>query len=237
MEAIILAGGLGTRLRGVVSDVPKCMAPVCGRPFLSYLLEYLEKYGVDRVILALGYMHEIVEQWVEHSGLNLEFVYSMETEPLGTGGAICKALEYAKGDEVLILNGDTFFDVDIDAFFRLHRLHGAILSMALKPMRNFERYGTVEINESGGVEAFREKKFCERGVINGGVYVIQKDNSIFDGLPARFSFEKEILEKLAGNGRLFGFVNEGYFIDIGIPEDYARAGRDFEQLFDDGANR
>ena len=234
LDAIILAGGLGTRLRSVVQDLPKCMAPVGRHPFLYYLLEYLKKQGVRRVILSLGYLHETVEEWIAKTPAlsGFEFVYSVESEPLGTGGAVKQALAQATGNEVLILNGDTLFDADIEALVAAHRQRGAALSMALKPMEHFDRYGTVTTDGEGRVTAFHEKRFCTQGTINGGVYILQTHNSLFDGTPARFSFETEILEKQVGKGNLFGFPDNGYFIDIGIPSDYAKAETDFKNMFD-----
>ncbi|MFQ9505318.1 MAG: sugar phosphate nucleotidyltransferase [Alistipes indistinctus] len=138
----------------------------------------------------------------------------------------------ATGNEVLILNGDTLFDADIEALVAAHRQRGAALSMALKPMEHFDRYGTVTTDGEGRVTAFHEKRFCTQGTINGGVYILQTHNSLFDGMPARFSFEAEILEKQVGKGNLFGFPDNGYFIDIGIPSDYAKAETDFKNMFD-----
>lgn len=233
LDAIILAGGLGTRLRSVVQDLPKCMAPVGGHPFLYYLLEYLKKQGVRRVILSLGYLHETVEEWIAKTPAlsGFKFVYSVESEPLGTGGAVKQALAQATGNEVLILNGDTLFDANIEALVAAHRQRGAALSMALKPMEHFDRYGTVTTDGEGRITAFHEKRFCTQGTINGGVYILQTHNSLFDGMPARFSFETEILEKQVGKGNLFGFPDNGYFIDIGIPSDYAKAETDFKNMF------
>ena len=143
-----------------------------------------------------------------------------------------RKLAQATGNEVLILNGDTLFDADIEALVAAHRQRGAALSMALKPMEHFDRYGTVTTDGEGRVTAFHEKRFCTQGTINGGVYILQTHNSLFDGMPARFSFETEILEKQVGKGNLFGFPDNGYFIDIGIPSDYAKAETDFKNMFD-----
>ncbi len=234
LEAIILAGGLGTRLRSLIKDLPKCMVPIDGHPFLHYLLEYLKRQGIRRIILSLGYLHETVEKWITRTSTlsEFEFVYSIEQEPLGTGGAIKLALTQAIGNQVLILNGDTLFDVDIPALVTAHRQRGATLSMALKPMEHFDRYGTVTTDGEGRVTAFHEKRFCSQGMINGGVYILQTTNSLFDGTPSRFSFETEILEKQVDSGNLYGFPDNGYFIDIGIPSDYAKAEADFKNLFD-----
>lgn len=225
MEVIILAGGLGTRLRSVVSEVPKCMAPVGGKPFLWYLLEQLRFYDVDRVILSVGYLRETVQDWVaEHEGeYPFEFRFAVEGSPLGTGGGIRLAASLAEGSELVVLNGDTFFDADLDALMLTRQRSGCPVALALKPMRDFDRYGTVEPGPDGIVKAFHEKQYCHDGLINGGVYAIDLRSGLFDGLPQKFSFEKEVLEPACGAGRLCGLIQDGYFIDIGIPEDYARA--------------
>ena len=225
MEVIILAGGLGPRLRSVVSEVPKCMAPVGGKPFLWYLLEQLRFYDVDRVILSVGYLRETVQDWVaEHEGeYPFEFRFAVEGSPLGTGGGIRLAASLAEGSELVVLNGDTFFDADLDALMLTRQRSGCPVALALKPMRDFDRYGTVEPGPDGIVKAFHEKQYCHEGLINGGVYAIDLRSGLFDGMPQKFSFEKEVLEPACGAGRLCGLIQDGYFIDIGIPEDYARA--------------
>lgn len=234
MDVIILAGGLGTRLRSVVADVPKCMAPVAGKPFLWYLLKYLTKYEVRRVILSVGYLREVIIDWIdEHGGeFPFSFDYAVETEPLGTGGGIKLALEKAKGSDVAILNGDTFFDVDLDALYETHRLYPSTVSIALKPMKDFDRYGRVVLDEvQHTVKSFEEKRYCKEGLINGGIYLINRNLNLFDGLPDKFSFETEVLEPLSARERVCGFIHNGYFIDIGIPEDYEKANQEFPNLF------
>ena len=231
MDAIILAGGLGTRLRSVVSNTPKCMAPVCGKPFLHYILVHLQRHGIKRVILSLGYLHEAVEEWVAQEKYGIEFIYSVEKTPLGTGGGIKLALPHVNGENVLILNGDTFFDIDVEAFKAAHSAGGAALSVALKPMEKFDRYGDVTLNAEGYVVEFKEKQYCLRGQINGGCYILQKKCDWLDFLPEKFSFEKEVLEPRALKKEIFGFVSNGYFVDIGVPLDYEKANKDFKTLF------
>lgn len=226
MEVIILAGGLGTRLRSVVSGLPKCMAPVDGKPFLWYLLELLKLYGVTHVILSLGYKHEAVTSWVEeHKGeYPFRFSYAIEQEPLGTGGGIALASSMAQGSEVLVLNGDTFFDADLDELLELGRSSGRPIAIALKKMRSFDRYGTVELSSDGSVTAFREKQYCPEGLINGGVYALDLGAGLFDGLGGKFSFEKDVLEPCCRMEKICGVEQSGFFLDIGIPADYALAG-------------
>jgi D-glycero-alpha-D-manno-heptose 1-phosphate guanylyltransferase len=232
MDAIILAGGLGTRLRSVINDVPKCMAPVNQHPFLYYLFLQLQKDKIDNVILSLGYKNEIITEWIKKNKFDCTISYIIENEPLGTGGAIKMALNKVKSKETLILNGDTFFDIDIKEFHKFHIQYGADISIALKSMNKFDRYGTVSINNLNRVVAFREKEYCDYGYINGGCYLLQKDSDIFDDIQeSTFSFEKEVLERDTANEKIYGYIDNGYFIDIGIPEDYIRANEDFKQMF------
>lgn len=234
MEVIILAGGLGTRLRSVVSEVPKCMAPVAGKPFLWYLLKYLAPYNVNRVILSVGYLREVIFKWIDENKAEFPFDidYAIEEEPLGTGGGIKLALSKAKEETAFILHGDTFFDVDLNAMQKQHGLSKKAITLALKPLQNFDRYGTVVFNTtSSTITAFNEKKHCESGLINGGVYLVSTKANIFEGLPTKFSFETAVLEKQCLNGNIDGVVQDGYFIDIGIPEDYRKADSEFKTMF------
>jgi D-glycero-alpha-D-manno-heptose 1-phosphate guanylyltransferase len=234
MEVVILAGGLGTRLRSVVSEVPKCMAPVAGRPFLWYLLKYLTRFDVSRVILSVGYLREVVFKWVEENRgeFPFEFDYAVEEEPLGTGGGIRLALDRASSDSVFILNGDTFFDVDLNELAKQYHKCQKDIVIALKPMLDFDRYGSVDFEDgSASIVAFNEKKHCEKGLINGGVYLVSTRSNVFDGLPAKFSFETAVLEKQCLLGNVGGIVQDKYFIDIGIPEDYRKADVEFRTLF------
>ena len=225
MECVVLAGGMGTRLRDVVADLPKCLAPVAGRPFLDWLTDALEDSGFDRIILSLGYRHEAVEAWARTRKQGAQIAWVVEEEPLGTGGGVKLALQQAVEDEVFILNGDTFFGVDFEQMRSFHHANGAAATLALKPMRDFNRYGEVTCDDNGRITAFHEKQPCAAGLINGGVYLLRRD--ALGALPEKFSLEKEFFEPLAAEGRLAGFRSEGYFIDIGIPADYARAQRDF----------
>ena len=217
MEAVILAGGLGTRLRSVVSEVPKCMAPVDGKPFLQYLLEALSRFDVSHVVLSVGYLREVIMDYIGSREWPFEISYAIEKEPLGTGGGIRLALEKCHGNLVYVLNGDTFFDVD------LNRLpFEAPVTLALKPMRDFDRYGAVDW-DGDLVTGFREKAPCAEGLISGGVYAVDRSQLDLSLFPKRFSFEKEVLETGAGKGRIYGWVSDASFIDIGVPEDYRKA--------------
>lgn len=156
-EAIILAGGLGTRLRSAVPDLPKSMAYISGKPFLSYVIDYFHHQGINRFIFSLGYKHEVIEEFLNANYPALNYSCSIEDEPLGTGGAIRKACTLSHAENVIILNGDTFFEVDIDSLARFHVERNALCTLVLKPMANSERYGVVEIAPDGRIISFREK--------------------------------------------------------------------------------
>jgi D-glycero-alpha-D-manno-heptose 1-phosphate guanylyltransferase len=222
-EAIILAGGLGTRLKSAVPDLPKCMALVNGKPFISYVIRYLKDQGVEKFIFALGYKSEFFESFLQTEQSTINYQLSIEHEPLGTGGAIKAACLKATERNVLVTNGDTLFKADVNEISAFHFKANADCSIALKPMQNFERYGVVELNEDGSVKKFKEKQFYANGLINGGLYALNKEHFLNEDLPEKFSFEKDYLEQFYSERKMFGVVQEAYFIDIGIPEDYARA--------------
>jgi D-glycero-alpha-D-manno-heptose 1-phosphate guanylyltransferase len=225
MEAIVLAGGLGTRLQSVVSDVPKPMAPIGDKPFLENILKYLKKNGVTKVILSVGYKWEIIKNYFGNTFENIELIYSVENEPLGTGGAIKKALNFCQGNEIFIINGDTFFEVTLSD---LSLKNNSKLILSLKAMRNFDRYGCVETNADGFVTTFTEKDFREFGNINGGIYLMVKN--IFDefNLEEKFSFE-EFMQTNFKQLNISTKIFDNYFIDIGIPEDYQKAQIDLKE--------
>ena len=226
-EAIILAGGFGTRLREVVANVPKPMAQVADRPFLDYLFEYLEHHGVKRAVLSVGFQGDIVQNHYQDKYGAIDLEYAFEEEPLGTGGAIRFALSKCHSENVLILNGDTFFDVDLNALNDFHE-HS---TMVLREVERPDRYGTLELDESSNITSFMEKrKGLTTGLINGGVYVINKSTFGDFDLGDKFSIENEFFAPHCQAISLKGFVSEGYFIDIGIPEDYYRANDEFRSF-------
>lgn len=222
-EAIILAGGFGTRLKSVVQDIPKPMAPVNGHPFLEYVLDALLPYNIERVILSIGYRGEVIQEHFGEAYKKMRILYSVEDEPLGTGGGIKKATELCECESVFVLNGDTFFDVDLNQLHHFFIKNEADLALSLKFMEEFDRYGTVELDKGGRVIAFNEKQYCSKGLINGGVYLMK--TSIFEPykLPERFSFEKDLMERYFSQSKIYGKDLDAYFIDIGIPEDYQKA--------------
>ena len=223
-EAIILAGGFGTRLQDVVKDLPKPMAPVNGRPFLTYILDYLIDYQYNKVVLSVGYLHEKIEEFFGTHYKSLEIDYAVETEPLGTGGGILFAMSKCTTDNVLVINGDTMFKVDLDAFERFHEEKGGLLSIVLREVEDVSRYGSVTISKDNLIVLFAEKQVTfGRGYINGGVYLINR--KLFEKYPQsqKFSFEKDLMTKFYTQELFYAMPSDGYFIDIGIPEDYARA--------------
>lgn len=233
-EAIILAGGLGTRLAKTVSDRQKVMAPAGGRPFLTYILRDLRNKGFEKAVLAVSYRHEQISSYFGASFEGLELIYSVEKEPLGTGGAIKQALSYTSGEAVAVINGDTYFDADYDALLSLCTRTDASVVLAAKEMPDCTRHSTLKIAENGKITEFSEKKPNKKGFINGGVYVIKRD--ILDNTAlSRFSFEKDILEKMTDG--LYAVICGGYFIDMGIPEAYFRANTEVPLLFGDNSFR
>lgn len=223
-EAIILAGGFGTRLQSVVSDVPKPMAPVAGRPFLTYVLDRLARQDYRHVVLATGYLHEVVERFFgrEYQGIALD--YAREREPLGTGGAMVNAMQLCREQRVTVLNGDTLFDIDHRQLTAFAEEKGTELAVVLRRVPDSGRYGAVEVNGEGRITAFREKDpAAGQGLINGGIYRI--DRRLLEGyaIGQPFSFEKELMQRRYRDERFYAYASDAYFIDIGIPDDYARA--------------
>ena len=228
-EAIILAGGFGTRLKDAVPDLPKCMAPVNGRPFLFYVINYLRSQGIEKFIFSLGYKHEVVEAYLQTELSTLDFQCLVEKEPLGTGGAILASCYKTSTQTVLVANGDTIFKADLEKAFTDHVKHESDCTLLLKPMENFDRYGVVELNEDDSIKSFEEKKFYKSGLINGGVYILNAEQFLAEELPGKFSFEKDYLEKYFETRKIYGSVQDEYFIDIGIPEDYFRVQQELKQ--------
>ncbi|MBS1601805.1 MAG: nucleotidyltransferase family protein [Bacteroidetes bacterium] len=227
-EAIILAGGLGTRLRSAVPELPKCMAPVGGRPFIHYITNYFRRAGITHFIFALGYKSDYFDAFFQTDFPAGGYSISLEDEPLGTGGAIRQACTMAKEHSVLVLNGDTFFGISLPELSAFHEAKDADCSLCLKPMTDFDRFGVVGLDEARRVTDFREKQHYPDGLINGGVYALNRWRFLAENLPEKFSFEKDYLEK--GRHQLYGLVQDAYFIDIGIPEDYSRVQKDLNQL-------
>lgn len=223
-KAIILAGGLGTRLRSTIGDLPKPMADIAGRPFLEYLLDYLIENDFKKVILSVGYKAEII---ISHFGRNyksIDIEYSIENEPLGTGGAIKKAIKKLDNsdDYFFVLNGDTFFDIPLDELLEFHVQRKAVITIAFKSMEDSTRYGSILLDYSNRIIGFVEKGAFKNCLINGGIYVINIELFKSLDLPDKFSFEKDLLEAYYKKMLFCGKNFNKYFIDIGVPEDYER---------------
>ena len=234
MQAILLCGGMGTRLRSVVSDRPKPMADICGKPFLQYLLEMLRDKGITEVIFALGYMGEMIEEYFQDgSAFGLKIAYSYEEEPLGTGGAIRNALPKILEEEVLVLNADTYFPMDYQGLYHFHQENDGDFSLATRAVPDISRYGAVRRDAAGRILAWNEKLEDGgqplAGEINGGIYVMKK--SLIAEIPeGKQSLEQDCVPKWLSEGkRIFGLPFEGYFMDIGIPKDYQQFITDVEQ--------
>jgi NDP-sugar pyrophosphorylase family protein len=228
-SALVLAGGLGTRLRSVFERGPKCMAPVGGRLFLEYLLDWLRSFNIKDLILCVGHKSSQIQNWLGDGGKwGMHVRYSVEEELLGTGGALKLAERMLASELCLVVNGDSFLNVDLQAMHRFHLRRTALATIAVAKVRSSGRYGRVQLDADGKITAFREKDPRERlsrggfQLINGGVYLLQK--RFLDAIPSDrvVSVEKEIFPTLVGK-QLYGFITEGYFIDIGIPSDFARA--------------
>ncbi|MHB1282357.1 MAG: nucleotidyltransferase family protein [Metallibacterium scheffleri] len=220
-EAIILAGGRGTRLQGVVSDVPKPLAPVQGRPFLAWLLDLLAQQGMRRVILATGYKAERVQTAIGKDWHGMRIDYAVESTPLGTGGAIVHAMQRIEGDAAFVLNGDTYLELDYARFAATMRAQHAGLGMALALVADVSRYGAV-LASNGRVTGFSEKGGAGSGWINAGVYWLPRSLPMPAATQA-FSFEDTVLRAAAGQGTLHACTATDAFIDIGVPEDFQRA--------------
>jgi D-glycero-alpha-D-manno-heptose 1-phosphate guanylyltransferase len=233
LEAIVLAGGFGTRLQKVVSDVPKSMARINQRPFLEYLFDYLISQGVHKVVLSAGYKHEIISNHFKDHYKSLGIAYAVETEPLGTGGGIRLSLWKIEGPRALVMNGDSLFKVDYPALMEFHLKKKADASLALRKLTDTGRYGRVSVNKTRRITGFEEKGASSGpGFINGGVYVIEKSFLMNPDFRGRFSIEKDCFEPLCADSRFYGFPADGYFLDIGIPEDYLKAQHEFAAFKD-----
>ena len=223
MEVIILAGGLGTRLRSVVSNVPKPMAPIGNRPFLEILMDHLLKYGTTLIVLSTGYLHEKIERHFGSAYKGVALTYAVEDEPLGTGGGIRNAVAMCDEDNIVVVNGDTLFSIDYDELANFHQRHQSRLSVVLRQVDDVSRYGSVQTDCADRINRFTEKG-CSGGfgTINGGIYMMHR--SLIEEFAAgrKFSFEKDILQSRYVDEPFYGYTSGAFFLDIGIPEDYLK---------------
>lgn len=221
MEAVVLAGGFGTRLRQVVPDLPKPMAPIAGRPFLEILLSMLAHKGFKRTVLSLGFKSEKITRHFGGNYAGMELVYEIESQPLGTGGAIRAALARCVADHVFVFNGDTYLDIEADQLERVWQAnHHPVI--VVREVPDTMRFGRVEMCD-GRIKAFLEKGVSGAGLINAGCYVLPRDALDKFPLGQPFSLETEFFIKYLQRIRFDGFVTHGRFIDIGVPDDYALA--------------
>lgn len=232
-DIIILAGGLGTRLRDSVQNLPKAMAPVNGKPFLEYQFDFISKFGFRKIILATGYLSASVENYFGNQYKSLKLVYSVEPEPLGTGGAVKLAFSQVTSPHALILNGDTLFRINLDLFFQKHIENLASVSVAVRQVEDASRYGLVECDENMNITAFREKSEDSfPGLINGGTYLIRSKYFRSLDLSDNFSLEKDMFARMLDREKYKACIFNNYFLDIGVPSDYLRAQTDFNEFKD-----
>lgn len=225
MQAIILAGGLGTRLREVVADVPKPMAPINGRPFLAYQLDYWIDQGIKSFIISIGYKSSSIRDYFKSEYRHIPVTYAVEEQPLGTGGGFLLAAAKLMGSEpFLVLNGDTFFEVDLPQFTQFHAAKHADISMALFPIEANNRYMGVEVDKTDKITHLKSSN--ARTLINGGVYLMEPSslNGITWKAGDKLSLEDDLFPEILKKGKQFyGFSSKTRFIDIGVPEDFFRA--------------
>jgi D-glycero-alpha-D-manno-heptose 1-phosphate guanylyltransferase len=229
MEAIVLAGGLGTRLATRLEGIPKAMAPVAGRPFLEILLSQLKRSGCTRALLSVGHLNAVIQDHFGASFRGMRVEYVLEDVPLGTGGAIRKALTHAVEQNVLVLNGDTFLQADYADLLRFHEGERALLTMAITRQPDVARYGGVLV-EGMRIVGYQEKGRTGAGFINAGAYVLQREMEWPSTLPEKFSFEVDFLAPQIGRLAPLAYEVEGFFLDIGVPEDLDRAQRELAGL-------
>jgi D-glycero-alpha-D-manno-heptose 1-phosphate guanylyltransferase len=229
MEAIVLAGGFGTRLATRLQGVPKPMAPVAGQPFLEILLTQLQRAGCSRVVLSVGHLHRAIQDRFGASFHGLQIDYAIESVPLGTGGAIRLALAQAREESVLVLNGDTFLQADYADMMRFHGAQGAAATIAVVHQPDIARYGGVVVEERR-IVGFEEKGRSGPGFISAGAYVLTQHLAWPPNLAEKFSIERDFFAPEIGRLRPAAYVVDGFFLDIGIPEDLDRAQTELAQF-------
>lgn len=224
ITALLLVGGMGTRLRAAVPSLPKPLAPVAGRPFLEFVIAQLRSQGIRRCVLCTGYMADKVEEtFGDGTGFGISIAYSRESEPLGTAGALRLAAGFADGvSPLLVLNGDTLLQFDLERLYRFHLNSCARVTMAAARVPDASRFGTIQVDDEGHVLSFLEKTgSSEPGLINAGVYLVQPQ--VLETIPEGYaSWEASTLPSLVPD-HLYAQEHSGIFIDIGIPSEYQRA--------------
>lgn len=223
MQAILLAGGFGTRLQSVVNDRPKPMALIEEKPFMEYVVHELSRHGIRDIIFAVGYKGSMVEEYFgDGSQFGVTVSYAYEDVPLGTAGAIKNAAKYMTDEQVFVLNADTFYQIDYGRLVMLNQDHNLDMALVLREVVDVSRYGQAILKENRLVGFNEKTKESKPGTINGGIYLLSKE-LIYDIPEGKISLENDMIPKWLQEGkRLGGIVNDGYFIDIGVPEDYYR---------------
>jgi D-glycero-alpha-D-manno-heptose 1-phosphate guanylyltransferase len=221
MPCLILVGGLGTRLRPVLDDLPKPMATVAGKPFLEYLIRWLRQAGIQRVVLCTGYRSEKIRQHFQSGdAFGLEIAYSVEQEPQGTWGAIRQACQFVTARDFLVLNGDSWLQIDLSQLVDFHVRRGGIATIAAVEVTDSSRFGIVDVDSFDRITAFQEKRGSGNALVNGGVYVFSR-GALAIVPAAASSLEKEVFPILLPHG-VFAMPVQGYFVDIGLPEEYQK---------------
>jgi len=232
MQAIILAGGFGTRLQSVVKDIPKPMANIGELPFLAYLFTYLKNYNITDIVLSVGYLHKKITDYFGNYYLGINIKYAIEKESLGTGGAIVNSLQFIDQNQpVIVLNGDTFLQIDYQKLVSFYDKSNSDLTIVLRNVEDSSRYGSVEIDDKNLIVNFIEKNIQQKsGYINGGIYILNPKIFSNYNLAKKFSFEQDFLCEHTASIKPSGFVSKDYFIDIGIPEDYKKAANELPKI-------
>ena len=231
MQALILAGGKGKRMKPLTNKIPKVLLPVTDRPFLFWLINFLKKQGIKEFILATGYKGKMIEDYFGNGGkFGLKIIYSKEKKSLDTGGAVKNARKLIKGKEILIINGDSLVKINVKKMLKFHRSKKLPITMAVCKISNTQRYGKVIIDKKNTVAVFKEKnKNTKKGIINAGFYIFQKE--IIESFPkkTKISLEREIFPKFVG--RIGVFRINDYFIDMGTPEDYQKIQKEYQKVW------
>lgn len=222
-EAIVLAGGLGTRLRDVLPETPKCMAMIGDKPFLVYVLDFMASFGISKVILSVGYRKDQVINYFGNSYKSIKLEYATENEPLGTGGAVKAAFNYTSLNEIFVLNGDTYFVPDLRKMMQQHTANSADITIAVKQVSDTSRYGRVITDSAGRITGFMEKEpNAGSGSLNGGIYLLKRKT--IDHIPKhQFSLEHDVFKKQYQVYKMQAFHSDAFFLDIGIPDDLVKA--------------
>lgn len=225
-HAVLLAGGRGSRLESVSGGLPKPLMQVAGRLFIEHILDNLVQAGCDNIVIAASYKWELLRDHLGSSYKGCALDWSIENKPLGTGGAIRQAFKLFDIAAAIVQNADTLFRINLDALEKQHIASRATVTVGLREVPDVARFGEVVIDEDGRIVRFSEKGRRGRGLINGGVYLIDSRVWLSSQLPEAFSFESDFLQQRIKTEALYGYQSDGYFIDIGVPDDLERARRD-----------